>query len=263
MSNPLELVYEFLCVAAVTGWVLSRPLMLFLPSVLANLVGLGAAIALGICYLIWPYSGWVVAIFSPVSLGIAIYAVVDMTRPFGVIAPRWSLAELGAGLAAYCVYIYASLGWIMFDPYALGFSGGASFGVPVVLAGYAYWRKDWVLGGIIVGAQALWMAGIGSENLFDHLVSALVVPAILIGVARRVRGGKRLGVGAVCEHFEDHADAGKHCDCDGQPQDAFGHGGCGGVGDHPENRVGEDGPAFPIFDGFGLDGAPDCCRQDQ
>ena len=144
------------------------------------------ALILAGVYLIWPFSGWLVAIFSPVSLGIAALALADLARPFGVMAQRWSWQELGVVLIFYCAYIYASLGGVAFDRYALGYSGGAAIGVPVALAGVAYYRKDWLMAAVVAGAQVLWMAGIGSENLFDHLASALLVPAVLIGMARRI-----------------------------------------------------------------------------
>ncbi len=91
-------------------------------------------------------------------------------------------------LGLYCVYIFASIGGVAFDPYAFGYSGGAGLGVPVALAGYAYYRKDWLMAAIVAGAQALWLAGIGTENLFDHLTSALLVPALFVAIVRRMRG---------------------------------------------------------------------------
>lgn len=180
--------YEILCVMAISGWVLSRPLRWFLSAPLGAIAGLAAAGLLSVVGLIWPASNWPAAIFSPVSLGIAGLALADLLRPFGVIARRWSLAELGAILGIYVAYIFASVGGTAFDPYAFGYSAGVSLGVPVAVAGYAYVRKDWLVAGIVAGAQILWMADIGSENLFDHLASALLVPAVLIGMARRFRG---------------------------------------------------------------------------
>ena len=176
--------YEILCVTAITGWLFSRPLGLVLGPQIAAISGLSLALALSGISLIWPASGWPIAIFSPVSLGIAALALADLMRPFGVIARRWSGSELLVILAFYMVYLFASLGGIAFDPYALGYTAGISLGIPVALAGYAYARRDWLLGAVIATAQALWATGIGSENLFDHLVSALLVPAILIGMWR-------------------------------------------------------------------------------
>ena len=181
--------YEILCVSAIVGWVLSRPLRWFLGAQMGAIGGLGLALILSGVGLIWPASNWPVAIFSPVSLGIAALALADLGRAFGVRARRWSLAEMAGVLGLYVGYVFASVGGIAFDPYALGYNAGVSLGVPVLLAGYAYRRKDWLMGAVVAGAQVLWMANIGSENLFDHLAGALLIPAALIGMARRLRLG--------------------------------------------------------------------------
>lgn len=179
-------IYEILCVTAITAWVISRPLGWFVGRQLGATSGLLIAGLLSLIGMLWPITNWPVALFSPVSLGVAALALADILRPFGIVARRWSLPELTAGLAMYVGYLYASLGGVLFDPYGLGYSGGVTWGVPVALAAYAFGRKDWLLAAVIAGSQALWLAGIGSENLFDHLASLLLFPAILIGIGRRL-----------------------------------------------------------------------------
>ena len=180
--------YEYLALTAVMSWLLSRLLGLFARPRLASLAGVALGAAAMIAQYLAPAAAGFSAVFSPVSLGIALAAGADLARPFGWRARRWPVRELLAVLALYVLYVYASVGEAPADPYAFGYGGIGPAVVAVVLAGWAWVRRDMLLAVVVVAAQVFWLSGIGSENFFDHLASALLVPAMLIGLARRLRG---------------------------------------------------------------------------
>ncbi len=181
-------IYEYVLLSAVLAWLFSRLAGLFAAPRAAALAGavLGGLAMLG--QFLAPGLAGFSALFSPVSLGIALIAAADLARPFGLRTRRWPAAELLALLALYVAYVYASVGEAAPDPYALGYAGAGPAVVALALAGWAWWRRDMVLALAVVGAQIGWLAGVGSENFLDHLASALLVPAALIGLARRLRG---------------------------------------------------------------------------
>lgn len=114
--------------------------------------------------------------------------VADWARPFGVQARRWSRAELWTLLLIYGAYIYASIGGTYFDPYAFGYGAKGAAAMAIVVGAYAFVRRDLLLGAIVVASQLAWLANIGSENFFDHVISALLIPAVIIGLRRRAKG---------------------------------------------------------------------------
>ncbi len=180
--------YEYILLGAVLAWLFSRLAGLFAGPRAAALAG-GAlgGLAMAGQYLVPAVAGFS-ALFSPVSLGIALVAGADLARPFGLPPRRWPAAELLALLALYVAYVYASIGEAAPDPYALGYAGPGPAVVALALAGWAFWRRDMLLALTVVGAQLSWLSGVGSENFLDHLASALLVPAALIGLVRRLRG---------------------------------------------------------------------------
>ncbi len=179
--------YEYVLLSVVLGWLFSRLAGLFAAPRSAALAGgaLGGLAMLG--QYAAPEMAGFSALFSPVSLGIALLAGADLARPFGLCARRWPALELAALLALYVAYVYASVGEAAPDPYALGYAGVGPAAVAMALAGWAFWRRDALLALTVAGAQLSWLLGLGSENFFDHLASALLVPAALIGLARRLR----------------------------------------------------------------------------
>ena len=183
--------YEYACLGLVAAWAISRPLFPALGAGRAALAGLALAGALMMWQWLDPGVAALAALFSPVSLGLALLAGADLARPFGLRPRRWGTGEMLVLLVAYVAFLHAALGWMQFDPYAQGYAGVAPAMLALVLGGYAFWRRDGLLAAITLGAQLAWLSGIGSENFFDHLAGALLVPALLIGLARRLRQWRR------------------------------------------------------------------------
>lgn len=181
-------IYEYSGLIVVVAWLASRYFARKVDVRQAVIRGFIFSVLFAATQYLWPYFALSTAIFSPVSLGIVLLCAADLARPFGGLARRWSRPELWALLAIYVAYIYASIGGSYFDPYALGYGAKGAGAVAVALGLYALVRRDVLLGGIVLGSQIAWLGNIGSENFFDHITSALLIPAILIGLRRRAKG---------------------------------------------------------------------------
>ena len=180
--------YEYSCLAIAAGWLISCISGAFLPPRPAVISALLVAVTMMGVQFAFPTTAVISAVFSPVSVGVAVFAAADMARAFGYEAPRRHPLELIVALSGYVWFLAASLGVFGVDPYGFGYSGVGPAAVAILLAGYAFLRSDALLGVTIVLAQLAWLSGAGSENLFDHLFGVLLIPALLVGLYRRLRG---------------------------------------------------------------------------
>ncbi len=186
--TALSTLYEYLCLLAVFGWLLSRLAGRLLPGGAAEAAGLAAAGVLLALQWAVPQVALLAAIFAPVSGGVALFAAADLGRGFGLRHRPRPAAELLTVLAAYLLYLAAGLGVFAVDPHAAGYGGVPAAATAVALGGYALVRRDTLLAAAVLLAQLVWLADIGSENLFDNLAGVLLVPALLVGLWRRARG---------------------------------------------------------------------------
>ena len=134
-----------------------------------------------------------VALFAPFSLLVTAMALDDLARPFRkaprlVPTPAWAL---GLGLAVMIAYLAASMGLVAFDPYRLGYQPPWPGVVVALLLLWAWRRGDLWLALACLAAQGLWHAGIGSDNGFDQIAHALLVPILAVRLARALARGRR------------------------------------------------------------------------
>ncbi len=187
---------ETLAAAIVAGWVLHRFIAIGLPRSAprswALLGGYGSMLLSayigGVGFGVW------VATVAPVGVMLPLLCLASSARTYGVWepepAPRLDLLVIAALMLA--VLLGAS-GIGPLDAYAWFYGG---FG-PALLAGavalWALWRRQVVALVAVVLGQGLWLADIGSSNLYDHFAHMALVPALLLsGLGATFDGFRRL-----------------------------------------------------------------------
>lgn len=135
---------------------------------------------------------------------VALRGLVAVLGPIGVVLPLLALRHAGAGLGlpvqsfpttglvafllAYLLFLAASMGVLPADPYRLGYAP-----LPVAVMVLALCALGAVQGSLFlpllaVLAQALWVAGWGSSNWFDHVLHATLVPVVAVVLIGRLVG---------------------------------------------------------------------------
>ncbi len=184
MTGLVELIAAIL----VTGWVAERIAILILPRSApihwAPVAGYGAAAV----------AGWIGGFGF--GLWMSVLAPVGALVP--VLCAAWSLKRLGLirvpGVPTPDLLVFALLGAVVLigaagigpvNPYAWFYSGLGAALLPVPIALWALWRGQIaVLVGLALG-QALWLADIGSSNLYDQFSHFFLPPALALLAASR------------------------------------------------------------------------------
>lgn len=185
-------VVELIAAVIVAGWVFERIAVLILPSSAprhwAPVAGYGATAV----------AGWI----GGFGFGFWVSVVAPVGAMLPVLCLAWSLKRMGwvqvrdvpaldllvlAGLGAVVLMGAGGLGPI--NPYAWFYAGLGPALLPVGLGLWALWRGQTpVLIALVIG-QGLWLADIGSSNLYDQLSHFFLPPALaLLACSRAVLG---------------------------------------------------------------------------
>lgn len=168
------------------AWALGLPLRALLAPRQAVLAGAGLAALAALADPWLALLSLMVALFAPFSLVVTAMALDSLARPFRRAArraptPAWALA---LALAALLAYLAASMGVIAPDPYRLGYHPAAPGALVAILLLWSWMRGDAWLALACLAAQSLWLAGLGSDNGFDQIAHALLVPILALRLAR-------------------------------------------------------------------------------
>lgn len=133
-----------------------------------------------------PISRGLVAVLDPVGVVLPLLALRHMAGWFDVGIYDFSVAELILFLIAYVLFLAAATDKLPFDPYRLGYSP-----IPVALLVLAICAIGAMQGSLFlpvlaVLAQLLWLLRWGSSNYFDHILHAILVPIVIIGLIGRL-----------------------------------------------------------------------------
>ena len=74
------------------------------------------------------------------------------------------------------VFLASAMGVLPVDLYRLGYAPGPVAAMVLAVCGYGLWSGALFLPLVAVAGQALWVAGRGSSNWFDHVLHALLLP---------------------------------------------------------------------------------------
>lgn len=180
----MSAIYELICAAILLGWCASRLLMLALPDRRAVWVGYGGA---GMIILFAHHTmplGFFVALFAPFGVLLPALALQNSARVFGFNASRYRRRDIIVFLAIYLAFLAASAGVVDWHPYSYGYDAFGAAVVALVLAVFALWRGYVVVLAVVVTAQILWLAGIGSSNFFDQISHVLLIFVLPISALR-------------------------------------------------------------------------------
>ena len=180
--------------------------------------GLGAVAGLAILlgWVVFALLGWVASPVLAAGLGavagtgavvffrdsVAVSGAMALLAPIGVMLPALALRhaaaklgvpvvafetwELAAFLLFYTVFLAAAFGVVPVDIYRLGYAPLPVAVMVLAVCAYGFVTGNWFLPLVAVLGQALWVAGWGSSNWFDHVLHAVLWPAAVVVLAARL-----------------------------------------------------------------------------
>lgn len=128
----------------------------------------------------------VVAVFGPIAVVLPMLALREVAKSMGLPVQSFGTAPLVVFLIAYVVFLIASAGVLPFDPYRLGYSPGPVAVMVLAICAWGAIQGNLFLPLLAVLAQALWLAGRGSSNWFDHMLHVLLVPIVVVALLGRL-----------------------------------------------------------------------------
>jgi len=188
----MTVIYQQIGLAIILGWIATacaRPLG---PAPRRAALGLAigaAAVAL---------FGWSVpvkaamSLLAPLGTILPALAIRHMLKMSGTPVRPFAALDLMVILALLILFYCGSAGVLPFDAYRTGYGPWAA---PILTAAFCVWgwlRDNAFPPLMALTGQCIWMAGIGSPNIFDHVTHALLVPIIALNLALRLgRAGTR------------------------------------------------------------------------
>ena len=165
-------------VFALAGWVVAAPVSVWLG---------GAAGALAVLVLrdTVPLRG-MVALLAPFGVMLPALALRHMAAKLGVPVVPFGTVEVLVFLLAYLLLLASAMGALPVDLYRLGYAPLPVGLMVLAVCGYGFATGNWFVPLVAVLGQALWVAGWGSSNWFDHVTHVLLVPAAAIVLLLRL-----------------------------------------------------------------------------
>lgn len=184
MSGPVARVF----LAVVLGWVAWGAAALVLPGPLSLAIGgaaggLAVALARGTLVI-----GGLMALLEPLGVVLPLLVLRQAAGALGWPVPAFSSGELLGFLALHVAFLAASMGVLPADPYRLGYAPWPVACMVLLLCAYGLITGNWFVPLVAVAGQALWVAGAGSSNWFDHVLHAALVPVVAAVLILRVLG---------------------------------------------------------------------------
>lgn len=130
-----------------------------------------------------------VAVLEPIGVILPLLVLRQAAGHLGWQIPAFSSPELAAFLVFYILFLAAAMGALPVDPYRLGYAPVPVAVIVLVLCAYGALTGNWFIPVAAVAGQALWVAGWGSSNYFDHTLHATLVPVVAVVLIGRLVGG--------------------------------------------------------------------------
>ncbi len=173
-----------LWLASLVGWlawlILGLGMQAQAPLCLA--IGLAAAVILRDTL---PLRG-AVALLGPVGAVLPFLILRQMAADTGVQVQPFGSLGLLAFLALYVAFLASAAGVVPVDIYRLGYAPIPVAITVLALCAYGLAQGTVLLPLLAVTAQAMWVAGWGSSNYFDHVLHPALVPAVAVVLVMRL-----------------------------------------------------------------------------
>ncbi|MDZ7711191.1 MAG: hypothetical protein U5K36_14905 [Roseovarius sp.] len=176
---------EWIGLALVSGWAGSALAGLWAGPVMASAAGGAVAALVLLLRHSMPVAG-AMALLSPIGVMLPALALRHAATVWGVPVAPFGTVELLVFLAAYAVFLAAAMGLVPVDLYRLGYAPAPVAAMVLAVCAYGLWSGALFLPLVAVAGQALWVAGLGSSNWFDHILHAVLLPAVLVTLILRV-----------------------------------------------------------------------------
>jgi hypothetical protein len=172
-------VWELLAGSIVLAWVLAQ-----LPGMRDRVLSatvLGLVMVAGTAFFGVEPGGIWIATFEPFGVMLPALCAASLAVRSGRIAPPpVSRAEKLIWAGLMLLVLLGAGGALPLHPYAWFYAGWGPVLLASGVAAWAYWRKQVVVLGVVALGQLMWLADIGSSNLYDHLTHTLLVPALAL-----------------------------------------------------------------------------------
>lgn len=127
-----------------------------------------------------------VAVLGPIGIMLPLLALRHVAAGMGVPVAPFGTVELLIFVTLYMGFIASSMGVIPVDLYRYGYAPVPVAVMVLALCAYGALTGSLFIPVLAVAAQALWVAGWGSSNWFDHVTHALLVPIIFVVLILRL-----------------------------------------------------------------------------
>ncbi len=119
-----------------------------------------------------------VAIMGPIGIVLPVLALRHAAAGAGLAVTPFGTVELLVFLLGYIAFLACAMGYLPADLYRLGYAPLPVGAMVLAICAYGALSGHFTLPLIAVLGQALWVAGWGSSNWFDHVTHALLVPVV-------------------------------------------------------------------------------------
>lgn len=128
------------------------------------------------------------ALLEPIGIILPLLILRQAAGALGWDWPAFSNLELLVFLILYVAFLASAFGVVPVEAYRLGYAPGPVAIMVVVLCLYGFLTGNWFVPLAAVAAQAMWVAGAGSSNWFDHILHVALVPVIVVVMVTRMVG---------------------------------------------------------------------------
>jgi len=176
---------EWIGLVIVLGWAGFALSSLWVAPTSASMAGAAVAALVLVLRRSVPVTG-AMALLEPVGVMLPALALRDMAAAWGMPVVPFGTVELSLFLAAYTAFLVSATGLLPIDLYRLGYAPKPVAAMVLVACAYGLASGSLFLPLVAVAGQALWVAGLGSSNWFDHVLHALLVPVVVVTLILRL-----------------------------------------------------------------------------
>jgi len=176
---------EWIGLALGLGWVAFALTGLWAAPLVASTTGGAFAALVLVLRHSLPVAG-AMALLSPIGVMLPALALRHAAAAWGVPVAPFGTAELLLFLVVYAAFLASATGLVPVDLYRLGYAPAPVAAMVLAVCACGLWSGTLFLPLVAVAGQALWVAGLGSSNWFDHILHAVRVPVVLVALILRM-----------------------------------------------------------------------------
>jgi hypothetical protein len=172
--------------ALIIAWVMWGVASLVLSGPLSLMIG--AALGFLIVFAFresFPVMG-LMALLEPIGIILPLLILRQASGALGWDWPAFSTEELLIFLLFYVAFLATAFGVIPLEAYRIGYAPGPVAVMVLALCLYGFLSGNWFVPLTAVAAQAMWVAGAGSSNWFDHILHVALVPVVVVVLITRL-----------------------------------------------------------------------------